>query len=197
MKISRNGFSLIAVAFLLGSTGAFAQFSGYFSGYYAPVNWTAFVSGNPLYQDTAFVNTGNAPQSVEIVGAVDGQQQASAPRLPTSVIDYTIVLNGSGLQPVAFVYLFTGLPDGYDKAQLIYNNGSGVQVIANLSALIGVQQTYVDQLQGGRTFGFRVYSNNDSLPDTLVISAIPEPSTVTFLGLGVGALWWKLRRRLS
>ena len=173
----------MAGALVLLGTPAFADFSGYFGGYYAPNNWATALSGNALYQNTATVVKGNAPLSLEIDGAVDATQQVTGPQLPTSIIDYTIVLNGTGLQPVAFAYLFNGAADAYDQAQLIYNNGSGIQVIATLSALIGVEQRYSGALQGGGTFGFRVYSNNDNLADTLVICAVPEPSTLTLLGL--------------
>ena len=199
MKRSWAVFCSIAAALLLSgiSASALSQFSGYFSGYYAPANWTKVVSNNPLYQNTAFINAGNAPQSLEIDGAVDALQQTSTPQLPPSIVDYTIVLGGSGLQPVAFGYLFNGAADAYDSAQLIYKDGSGVQVAAILSSVIGSQQTFAGSLQGGWTFGFRVYSNNDNLADSLVISAIPEPSALAFLGLGAGALLFKLRRRLS
>ena len=69
MKALRSGSKIIAAAFLLAGTSAFGQFLGYLSGYYAPAKWTTFVSGNPLHQTTAFVYTGNAPQSVEITRA--------------------------------------------------------------------------------------------------------------------------------
>ena len=197
MKKYQAGFSLVAVALLLATNSAVAQFSGYFNGYYAPANWTRFVSNNPLYQDSGFIYTVNAPDSLEIDGAVSALQQSNIAQPPVSIIDYSILLSGSGLQPIAFGYLFYGLADGYDSAELIYYNGSGAQVTASLSAVIGVQQTYSGQAMGGSTFDFRVYSNNDNLADRLIISAVPEPSTLTILGLGVSALLWKPRRRLS
>jgi hypothetical protein len=184
---------------LLISSSAFGSFSGYFSGYYAPENWTRYVYNNPVCQDTAYVNTGNTPNSLIVVGAVDSQQSGSP--LPVSIIDYTIVLDGSGLQPVAFNFAFFGLSSGgYDSAALIYEQGSKLKVVASLSALLdGTQQSYFNNtsFQGGHVFGFRVYSNNDSTPDTLRICAVPEPSGLTCLTLGVGALWWRLRRRQS
>jgi hypothetical protein len=73
-------------------------------------------------------------------------------------------------------------------------------VVTSLSTLLnGTQQFYGSSttFQGGHTFGFRVSSNNDNLADFLVISAVPEPSTLTFLGLGLSALFWKLRRPRS
>jgi hypothetical protein len=199
MKRSEAACSLVAAVLLFAGSSACASpgFTGFFSGYYAPAKWTTFVSGNPLYQNTASVNVSSAPQSIEISGAVDAPQTIRTPEPPASVIDYTIALNGNGLAQVAFSYLFSGLSDGYDAAQLIYDDGSGFQVVANLSTLIGVQQTYSGQLQGPGTFGFRVYSNNDNLADTLIISVVPEPSALTLLGLGSGALWLSLRRRKS
>jgi hypothetical protein len=194
MKRSQAGFSLIAAALLLAGNSALAQFWGYFSGYYAPADWTSQEYNNTTYQNTASVSSSYVPTSLVIDGAVGA---GSTAHLPVSIIDYTTVLSGTGLQPVVFHYLFTGAADGNDAAQLIYNNGSGVQVIANLSAAIGIEQTYIGQLQGGGTFGFQVDSNNENSADTLTICPVPEPSTLTFLGLGVSALWWNLRRRLS
>ena len=188
---------MVAAALLVAVNSALAQFSGYFSGYYAPGNWATYVTGNPSYQSTASVNTSYTPGSLEVDGAVDSGRQGSRAHPPSSIINYSIVLEGTGLQPVAFNYIFTGAADTYDSAQLIYNDGSGVQVIATLSTTIGVEQTYSGELQGGGTFGFQVCSDNNNVADTLTVCAVPEPSTLTFLGLGVSALWWKLRRRRS
>ena len=202
MKQTKTSAGAIALALFIAAVSAFAvppeTFTGSFSGYYAPVKWTSARYNHAAYDYTAFVYTGNAPASLEIDGAVDSQQQVSASQPPVSIIDYFIVLDGTGLQPVAFNYSFTGAADGYDAAALIYDNGSGFQVVTSLSTLLnGTQQSYFNNtsFQGGQRFGFRVYSNNDNLPDALVISVVPEPSTLTFLGLGVGALFWKLRRR--
>ena len=204
MKQTKMSASAIALAFLVAGVSAFAvppeTFTGYFSGYYAPANWTSARYNHAPFDSTAFVYTGNAPASLEIDGAVDAQQQVSAPQPPVSIIDYFIVLDGTGLQPVAFNYSFTGAADGFDAAALIYDNGSGFQVVTSLSTLLnGTQQSYLNNtsFQGGQRFGFRVYSNNDNLADALVISAVPEPSTLTFLSLGVGALLWNVRRRQS
>jgi hypothetical protein len=199
MKNPRAAIGLIGAAFLLAGSCALAQFSGYFNGYYAPGNWASSVYGNALYQNTAYVYIGGAPGSLEIDGAVDAQQQISQPQPPVSVIDYTIVLSGSGLQPVAFKYGFTGKADGYDAAALIYDSGSGLQVVTSLSTLLnGVQQSYSGSFQAGHAFGFRVYSNNDNVADRLVISPIPEPSTFTLAALGAGAFLLRaIRRRNS
>jgi hypothetical protein len=190
--------TLTAASFLLAGSTAQGQFAGEFSGQYTPEAWSRQVYGNPLYQDTAFVYAGNAPASLEIDGAVDSLQQVQTPQLPVSVIDYTITLGGDSLQPVTFNYSFLGQPDGYDAAALIYDNGSGLQVVADLSTLLdGTQQTYFNNtsFQGGHTFGFRVYSNNDNLADVLVISAVPEPSALTLLVLGASLFCRKLLGR--
>jgi len=195
------GLLVFTMGLLLVGGSAFGQFSGYFSGYYAPENWTRYVYSNPAYQDTAYVNTGNTPNALDIVGAVNSQAQASGPQLPVSIIEYTIVLSGTGLQPVAFNYAFFGLPDGgYDSAALIYEKGNGLKVVTSLSTLLdGTQQSYFNNttFQGGHVFGFRLYSNNDNMPDVLRIAPVPEPSTLSFLSLGLGTLWWRLRRRQS
>ena len=200
MKLAKTCFGAIALAVLLIGSPASAQFSGYFGGYYAPANWSSDVYNNASYQNNAFVYQGGVPNSLQIDGAVNSQQQSGIPTLPVSIIDYTIVLSGTGLQPVAFNYSFTGLADGYDSAQLIYNNGSGLQVVTSLSTSVnGTVQSYSNDtlFQGGDTIGFRVQSNNDNIADTLTISVIPEPSTFSLLGLGAGAFLWRLRRRQS
>jgi hypothetical protein len=196
MKTVKTCFRAIALSVLLFGSSAFAQFSGYFGGYYAPANWSSRVYGNSLYESTAFVYTGGAPGSLEIDGAVNSQGQVGTPNPPASTIDYTIVLPGSGLQLVTFNYSFTGLADGYDSASIIYNG----TVVASLSTLMnGTQQTYFNNTtffaNGVNTFGFRVNSNNDSLADALIISAVPEPSAFSLLGLGAAALLWIRRRR--
>ena len=194
MNLTKARSGAMLLAFLFASPAAFAQFTGDFTGYYAPSKWTTVYTNNPQYQNTASVRRDQGNKLVTITGAVGAQ---TTPQTPASIIDYTIVLDGTGLQPVAFGYLFTGSADGYDKAQLIYDSGSGFQVVADLSAFTGVQHAYVGQLQGGRPFGLRVYSNNDNVADTLVISVAPEPSTFGLLGLGASALVWRLRRRPS
>jgi hypothetical protein len=183
--------SAVVLAFFLASFSLFAQFGGEFTGYYAPSKWTTVLAGNAQYQNTASAERQQGNKLLLVSGAVSAQP---TPQLPASIIDYTIALAGTGLQPVVFSCLFTGAADGYDLAQLIYDSGSGFQVIVNFSTLIGSQQAYIGQLQGGRPFGFRVYSNNDNVADTLVISVVPEPSVLSLLGLGVGTLLWRLRR---
>ena len=194
MKAINIAAPVLLGGILLASTSAFAQFSGYFSGYYAPVNWASSRYGNPLYQDTAFVYPNNAPSSLEIDGAVNTTGQTSTPYPPVSVFDFTITLSGTGLQPVAFNYSFSGVADAYDAAYLIYD---GTQV-ATLSTLRnGTVQSFFDNTsyQGGHTFGFRVVSNNDNLADRLIITSVPEPSALTLLGLGAGALFCRARYR--
>ncbi len=199
MKLTKAAVALLATGFCLSASSVFAQFSGYFGGYYAPANWTSTVYNNPLYQNTAFVFTGGAPNSLQIEGAVDSQHQTSTPQPPVSIIDYTIVLSGSGLQPVQFNYAFTGTNDGYDSAALIYDSGSGLQVVAIVNTYDGSIQSYFNNTSflGGHTIGFRVYSNNDSTPDVLQIIAVPEPSSAALLALGGGAFIWNRRRQLA
>jgi hypothetical protein len=60
---------MIEADFLSAATSALAQFWGYFNNYYAPANRTTFLSVSSLYQNTAFVYTSNASQSVEITRA--------------------------------------------------------------------------------------------------------------------------------
>src|SRR5271155_1479202 len=112
MRPTRAVVALLAAGFLLPASSVFGQFSGDFSGYYAPANWTESTYNNPTYDTTAFVDTSGAPGGIAINGAVDAQEQVSSPQLPVSIIDYSIVLSGSGLVPVEFDYAFTGVNDG-------------------------------------------------------------------------------------
>ena len=60
---------MVVAAFLLAATSACDRLQGYFSGYCAPANRTTILSVGPLYQTTASVYTGNAPQRFEITRA--------------------------------------------------------------------------------------------------------------------------------
>jgi hypothetical protein len=201
MRRSQAAFELMAAVLLLAGSSAFAQFSGYFGDYYAPANWQSQRYGHSPTDSSAFVYDGNAPSSLTIEGAVNSQGQIGINDPPASIIDYTIILAGSGLQPVAFIYSFFGKLDAYDSASLLYDNGSGLLLeVGNLATLLNdTQQSYFNNtsFMGGHRFGFRVSSNNDNDADRLTISAIPEPSTLTFLGFGLSALCWKLRRPRS
>jgi len=72
---------MIAGALPVAGTRVFAEFSGYFRGYYAPVQWTAFVRGNPMHQTTAFVASGTARQSVEPSRAAPSASQGAPSQL--------------------------------------------------------------------------------------------------------------------
>jgi len=196
MKPSKAVVALLTAGFLLPAVPAFAQFSGYFAGYYAPTNWASSTYNNPTWAHTAFVYGGLAPNSLEIDGAVDSLQQVQSNQPPVSIIDYTIVLSGSGLQPVAFNYSFTGANDGLDGAAVIYGTGGSNAVFATLPITGGAVQTFSGTFMGGETIGFRVYSNNDNVADVLLITPVPEPSPVALAGLGGVALVWNARRRL-
>jgi len=193
---SRGGIAV--AAFFLASSSAFAQFSGYFVGYYAPANWNTYMYNNTAYQGSADVDTSYAPGSLVMNGAFSTKSKAKKPQLPVSIVDYNIVLQGTGLEPILFNYLFTGAADGYDAAEFIYYNATGAQVVQSLSTVIGVEQTFSAQAMAGQTIDFRLISNNDHAPDQLTIcQSVPEPSTLALLGLGTAALLWRARQRLS
>lgn len=189
MKNRNFAFSLALAVLSLSTVGAFAQFSGVFSGYYAPSDWTIAVSGNPTYDNFAGVITTGAPDNVTIYGAFGFGTVPSTP----SIIDYSIVLSGSGPVEVSFSYTFFNPGFVQDKAEVLDN---GV-VVANLTAVNSQYYSNPGTFMGGQTLDFRVFSANVNQFDFLEIAPIPEPSTLTLAGLGGAALLFKLRRKTA
>jgi len=191
MKIKSLAPSLV-LAITLASTGAaFADFTGNFSGFFAPANWTVAVSGNPTFDNTAGVFPNNSAQNVTMIGAVGS---GTAPNLPVSAVDYSIVLPGTATTTVniSFVYTFFNFGFAANQAEVLRN---GVDV-ADLSAggtptLFGLSGTF----KGGDTLDFHLTSVNNVNADVLEVTPVPEPSTLALAGLGGAALLLQLRRK--
>lgn len=179
----------VVLAVIFGSTAAaLADFTGSFSGYYAPANWTIAVSGNPTYDNFAGVLTGGAPDNVTLYGAFGIGTVPSSP----SVIDYSIVLQGTGAETVSFSYTFFNPGFALDQAQVL-DDGSVVADLTKVNSAIAITGIF----QGGDTLDFRVYSVNVNQFDFLEIAPIPEPSTLALLGLGAVACFLPLRRKFA
>src|SRR5580704_2195285 len=109
MKAGRFIPSLTIGIALLSTLPAFAgsgDFSGSFSGFYAPANWNTVKSGNLAYQSSASVSTAGAPNTVVISGAVGPN---SAPTTPFSVITYSTTIQGGSVgesESISFSYAF-------------------------------------------------------------------------------------------
>ena len=164
------------------------NFTGSFSGIYAPNNWQIAVSGNPAFDGSAGVLTGGAPNNVTIVGAI-GPGSIQTP--PVSVIDYSTVL-GQGASSVSFTYTFLNpINDPVNVAELF--NGS--KLVATLTSINQQYRSNPGDFTGGDTLDFRVISANENQVDILEISPIPEPSTLALAGLGAAAFLLRLRRK--
>jgi hypothetical protein len=195
MNIRNHFSSLVAGVALFSTATAFAgtgNFTGSFSGFYAPANWVITFSGNPLYQNTAVVSTGGAPNNVTIIGAVGPGTTANT---PFSVVDYSTTIQGSTLgeaESVSFSYAFFN-PSGVPNAAEVLDNGV---VVGNLSPT-GSQFVMTTGFTAGSTLEIQVTSANTSFPDVLEIAPIPEPSTIALGTLSGAILLWQSRRKFS
>ncbi|MDB6021380.1 MAG: hypothetical protein JWQ04_1237 [Pedosphaera sp.] len=188
MNITRVMASLILAANLLSTSSALADFTGSFSGIYAPANWTIAVSGNPTYQNSAQVDTSGAPDIVTIYGALGVGTVPSAP----SIIDYSILLPGGSpnAQSISFGYTFFN-PLGSPAAAQVLDNGVVVGSLQNGTSLFQLDGDF----QGGGVLTFRVVSGNVNQADFLQITPVPEPSTLALASLGGAALLLQFRRQ--
>jgi hypothetical protein len=187
---ARKIFTVLAVTAALLPTGvAFADFTGNFSGFYAPANWTIATGNNPTFEGNAVVDTTGAPAKVIISGA-SGPGLPIGGNLPVSTVDYEIVLDNTATS-VSFGYTFINPGFAGDMAQ-IFDNGS---LLTTLGAASSVFISRAGQFHPGDMLDLRVTSVNVSQVDSLQVGAVPEPSTLALAGLGGAALWLKMRRK--
>jgi hypothetical protein len=185
----------LTAGIVLVSTAAFAgsgDFTGSFSGFYAPSSWDIVVSGNPLYQATAVVSAAGAPNNVTIIGAVGPSASLTS---PFSVVDYSTTIQGATLgepESVSFSYAFFN-PSGVPNGAEVLDNGV---LVATLPAS-GTEFVMPTGFVAGSTLEIQVTSGNTTLPDVLEIAPIPEPSTVALAGLGGAILLWQSRRKFG
>lgn len=187
VRVLVSGFLLLTTAAAFAGTG---NFTGSFSGFYAPANWVVTVSGNPLYQNSATVSTGGAPNNVTIIGAVGGN---SSPTTPYSVIDYSTTIQGSAIgesESVSFSYAFFN-PGAIPNGAEVLDNGV---VVGNLLAS-GNEFVMPTGFVAGSTLEIQVTSGNTPFTDILEITPIPEPSTAALTSLGCAFLFWQSRRK--
>jgi len=192
MKAGRHIQCLIIGISLLSSVAAFAgsgNFTGSFSGFYAPANWVTVKSGNPAYQNSASVSTAGAPTTVVISGAVGPN---TATTTPFSVINYSTTVQGGSVgesESISFSYTF------FDPAVIAHDAevlDNGV-FVADLPAS-GSQFNMPTGFVAGDTLEIQVTSGNLTAPDVLTIAPVPEPSTMALAGIGGIILLWQSRR---
>jgi hypothetical protein len=189
--LSTGKLAAVIGVILLSNTAVWAltppDFTGVFSGFYAPSAWTTTISGNTAYSAPPVVESAGAPNAVELIGAVG---TGSVPQQP-SIIDYSIVLPGSAPVSVSFTYAFfsaTG-PSSFAQAQVLDN---GVTVATLTSS--GSQFRLPNLFNGGDTLDLRLLSPVVNIPDILEIAPIPEPSTLALAGVSTAAFLVQLFR---
>jgi len=187
--------ALLVVIALLPTAVAHAgsgDFTGSFSGFYAPANWNTTLSGNPTYQATAVVSTAGAPNQVTITGAVG---PFSVNTTPYSVVDYSTTIQGATLgeaESVSFSYTFFN-PSGVSSGAEVFDNGVLVATLPTSGSVFSAPTGFV----AGSTLEIQVTSGNTTSPDVLNIAPIPEPSTLVLAGLGGVIALWQSRRRFG
>jgi hypothetical protein len=193
MKAGRSIQCLTIGVALLSTVPAFAgsgDFTGSFSGFYAPANWNTVKSGNPAYQNSASVSTAGAPTTVVISGAIGPN---TTPTTPFSVINYSTTIQGGSVgEPESISFSYTFFDPGVvpNDAEVLDN---GV-FVADLPAS-GSQFNMPTGFVAGDTLEIQVTSGNLTAPDVLTIAPVPEPSSIFLASIGGVILLWQSRRK--
>ncbi len=188
---SPGRLAAISGVLFFASTTAWAlspptDFTGVFSGFYAPTAWTTTITGNANYVAPPAVVTDGAPNAVQFIGAIGSGTYAQ----PATYLDYSIVLPGADPVNITFSYAYFDPVGSGDLAQILDN---GV-VVANLNSSDS-QFGLIGLYSGGDTFDIRLISDVVNLPNILEIAPIPEPSTYALAALSTAAFLLHLRYR--
>ena len=166
-----------AVFFLTASAPCWADdFDGLFTGVYG-TGWSTLNGDNPTV-----LNHSSAVFDANGLTLSGATSASVTPFDPASQIDFTHLVVGSGPTTISFSSLFfdenTAHPG--DGAAFI-ENGTVVQDLSE----VGVQQTFTFTMTPGDTFGFRLFSDNDNIADTLQITqTVPEPTSASLALVG-------------
>jgi hypothetical protein len=164
MKIS----AMVAAAGLLAIAGAAnAQFSGAWD----HSNWTTTLNGGD----------GSVTNKTATTATVNGTDGTGA----NVNTDYTIVVPAGSWQ-VSFAWKYSSVDSGtYDSGGYLVNGNYTVLAFNNTQ---GSGSTGPLVLNGGDTFGFRVFSADSAfgrgILDITKFEAIPAPGALALLGLG-------------
>ena len=166
-----------------------------FQGPYAPANWTLTTNGG----DGSVVTLG-APTSITLIGSATG----SGNPIPT---DFTTLAVGDGLVSFSWNYE-TFDSEGPNWDPFGYLLGGVFTQLTDDSGAQTQSGTASFSVLAGQTFGFRVFSVDDTFgPAQSIISsfevgsaAVPEPGTwaaAALLAGGAAFMRWRKRTKVS
>ena len=188
--------ALGAALFFAASPQAKAVVVG-FEGPYAPANWTLATNGGDGSVDTA-----GAPASITLFGSDTGSFN------PIST-DFTTLAAGDGLVSFSWNYLTFDPGDDDDEPGPFFDRfgyllgGSFTQLSDNFGAS-SQSGTASFSVVAGQTFGFRIFSTDDtfgraqSTISSFEVAAVPEPGTwaaAALLAGGAAFMRWRKRHR--
>jgi hypothetical protein len=180
---------LVAIFCLAALANAGEVFNGYFTGDFAPANWTLTNSnGGDGYQVV------NSSSSVSVYGA-NNAEEGGFPNYTT----FSITAPSTGTVNVSWLYnTYDCCGSYYDPAGYEVNGVYSQLTASNYNEGVSQMGEVSFWVNAGDTFGFYVYSTDSCCgAGEITISptaAIPEPSTVGYLIGGLAALWFARRR---
>lgn len=188
MSIRTMILGVVLALSLSGLASADTIFTGDFTGYYAPGNWT-LVTG----EGDGYVDASGAPGRLWIYGSDNGNHEVPVP-LP-AYTDYLITAPGTGLVEVSLLYrsFDTDGPE-WDPAGYVVN-GVRTQLSDDAGDVSQGAFRVSFAVNEGDTFGFYVYSL-DGLwgRGAAGVGPIPEPATYALMGLGLLLVGFVARR---